>query len=121
MNGPFVTLTEFQSLLGIRSFEDGVPVPLQNLAQQIADRPLVFYQQNSFRSAARFLQRHFRFDRLADTLHSGKVNDKCRSPSLHTGYFDMSPALFDDPVHRRESEAGPSTFFLGREKWFKDS
>src|SRR5437867_7296635 len=121
MNGPFVMLAECQGLLRIRRVQDGVPVPLQNLAQSIAERPLVFHEQNSFRSAEWLLRRDFQVERLADTLHTGKVNHKGRSLSLRTCYLDVSPALFDNPIHRRESEAGPLTFSLGREKRFEDS
>src|SRR5579885_2698004 len=101
-------------------FQDLVSADLKEMPAQLAKRSFVFDQQNRF--IAFQIRRDFRgsaFD-IFRRRRLGKVDVEASSCARFADDFDVSAALFHNPVDHRQTEASSLALLFRSEKGFED-
>ena len=90
--------------------------------RQLADDGLVLNQQDRLRPLCRQARYVSDLGRGWNCFltESGQVDMECRSLAHLCIHPDISPALFDDTVHRRQPQTSAASLFLCREERFKE-
>src|SRR5689334_21472499 len=115
-----MALTHKQRITTMTRLKNVVPVPVQDLAHEGAHTILIFNEQYRLAATTCRLLRTSRGN-FSGRVHGRQIDFKCRSDSHFGIHPDVTAALLDDSINRREPETGAFADFFRREERFEDA
>src|SRR5579871_7055607 len=106
--------------LAILPFNDLVALRNQGIANELAHRFFIFYQQDRFAAAERRVGYRLR-RRLGRSFRERQVDMKRRAPAELALHHHIASSLLHNPVHRGKTESCSFPFFLGRKERLENS